>query len=42
VALVLDRHDLLIGEQCTMLQALKRLEPEWLEAAQTVEQMVRG
>ena len=42
VALVLDRHDLLVREHCTMLQAIKRLEAEWFQAAQAVEQMLRG
>jgi hypothetical protein len=37
VALVLDRHDLLADEHCTMLQAINRLEAGWLEAAQEVE-----
>jgi|ERR1700751_673041 hypothetical protein len=42
VALVLDRHDLLADEEHTMLQAMKRLEAGWLEAAHAIEQMVRG
>jgi hypothetical protein len=40
VALVLDRHDWLRAESTTMLQAMKRLGPEWLEAAVTVQNML--
>jgi hypothetical protein len=42
VALVLDRHDLLAKERNTILQAIRRVDPAWLQAAQMVEQMVRG
>jgi hypothetical protein len=41
VALVLDRHDLLAKERNAILQAIRRVDPAWLQA-QTVEQMVRG
>lgn len=42
VALVLDRHDLLAKERNTILQAIRRVDPAWLQAAQTVEKMVLG
>ena len=41
VALVLNRHDWLEVMEYTMLEAVARLEPDWLEACHLVAKTLR-
>ena len=41
VALVLNRHDWLEAMEYTMLEAVARLDPDWLAACQSVAKTLR-